>query len=347
MTIEMLATDTMGGVLLATREENIFQTICYSPFGKSNGGSAGITTPGFNGERLDPVSNTYHLGNGYRAYNPLLMRFNCPDSFSPFGAGGVNAYAYCGGDPINNADPSGHLFGLKALFIGLLDSMASVLTATEPEGALLGESADVALGRMTRGGVEYGGTTGPCSAILGDRAAYARGEPVHLSGDISKADKAAAKQLKAYSHPGEKWGNPLPQIPADPHCVGRLLRTENGSYEVENLLTGERTIPHGNYLYVNRVDEPHVIRIAGMGDVKGHTSMTQLPRHYEIGLYQAGNVYYAGEMQFEDGVMTARSNGSGHYTPDIRDANSNMLPSMCKLLEGVAPSDQYFRYEVI
>jgi RHS repeat-associated protein len=42
--------------------------------------------PGFNGNRADPVSGSY-LGNGYRAYNPVLMRFNCPDSLSPFGAG--------------------------------------------------------------------------------------------------------------------------------------------------------------------------------------------------------------------------------------------------------------------
>lgn len=44
----------------------------------------------FNGERRDAVSQNYHLGNGYRAYNPATMRFNCPDSWSPFGAGGIN-----------------------------------------------------------------------------------------------------------------------------------------------------------------------------------------------------------------------------------------------------------------
>ena len=63
---------------------------------------------GFNGERLDPISGHYHLGNGYRAYNPVLMRFTCPDSWSPFGDGGINPYAYCAGDPVNRTDPSGH-----------------------------------------------------------------------------------------------------------------------------------------------------------------------------------------------------------------------------------------------
>ena len=63
---------------------------------------------GFNGERIDPVSGHYHLGNGYRAYSPELMRFTCPDNMSPFGAGGINPYAYCAGDPVNRADPTGH-----------------------------------------------------------------------------------------------------------------------------------------------------------------------------------------------------------------------------------------------
>lgn len=63
----------------------------------------------FNGERPDPVTGHYLLGNGYRAYNPVLMRFNSPDSLSPFAQGGVNAYSYCLGDPINRQDRDGHM----------------------------------------------------------------------------------------------------------------------------------------------------------------------------------------------------------------------------------------------
>ncbi|MDB5994231.1 MAG: hypothetical protein JWP42_1367, partial [Pseudomonas sp.] len=35
--------------------------------------------------------------------------FNSPDSWSPFGKGGLNAYAYCSGDPVNSSDSSGHV----------------------------------------------------------------------------------------------------------------------------------------------------------------------------------------------------------------------------------------------
>lgn len=51
------------------------------------------------------------LGNGYRLFNPGLMRFHSADSFSPFAKGGLNAYAYCGNDPVNRVDPSGRFFG--------------------------------------------------------------------------------------------------------------------------------------------------------------------------------------------------------------------------------------------
>ncbi|ANN67448.1 hypothetical protein BAU06_15090 [Bordetella bronchialis] len=37
------------------------------------------------------------------------MRFNAADELSPFGLGGINAYTYCAGDPVNHSDPSGHI----------------------------------------------------------------------------------------------------------------------------------------------------------------------------------------------------------------------------------------------
>lgn len=64
---------------------------------------------GFNGELFESWTGHCLLGKGYRAYSPWLMMFIQPDSWSPFGAGGLNAYAYCEGDPVNLADPSGHV----------------------------------------------------------------------------------------------------------------------------------------------------------------------------------------------------------------------------------------------
>lgn len=99
----------------------------WSPYGS---GKTSDRLPGFNGERVDPVSGTYHLGNGYRAYNPVLMRFNCPDSLSPFGAGGINPYAYCAGDPINHTDPSGHISGsaIAGIALGTISLVFGIAT---------------------------------------------------------------------------------------------------------------------------------------------------------------------------------------------------------------------------
>ena len=100
----LLATDTQNSVLHA--EDT---AIGYTPYGHRETVTELPGLPGFNGEQPDPITGHYLLGNGYRAYNPTLMRFNSPDSLSPFGDGGLNAYAYCLGDPVNRGDPTGHM----------------------------------------------------------------------------------------------------------------------------------------------------------------------------------------------------------------------------------------------
>ncbi|KPY85893.1 RHS repeat-associated core domain-containing protein [Pseudomonas syringae pv. tagetis] len=98
----------------------------YTPYGHRHPSAGPMNLPGFTGQRVDPVTGHYLLGNGYRAFNPVLMRFNSPDSLSPFGEGGLNAYAYCGGDPVNGADPSGHMPGRFRLSRPLRSRPASV-----------------------------------------------------------------------------------------------------------------------------------------------------------------------------------------------------------------------------
>ncbi len=103
----LLATDLQRSVLHSVTVSQHQQPV-YSPYGHRSPESGLISLLGFNGERRDLVTGHYLLGIGYRAFNPVLMRFNSPDSLSPFEDGGVNAYAYCLGDPVNRVDPSGH-----------------------------------------------------------------------------------------------------------------------------------------------------------------------------------------------------------------------------------------------
>lgn len=103
--------------LLATdRQHSVVHTLTategysreYSPYGFQPASREQGDELGFNGERRAPVTGHYLLGQGYRAYNPVLMRFNSPDTLSPFNKGGINSYAYCLRDPINLIDTDGH-----------------------------------------------------------------------------------------------------------------------------------------------------------------------------------------------------------------------------------------------
>ncbi len=80
----------------------------YTAYGHDSRAEPTAPRMGFNGEYREHLTGAYLLGQGYRAYNSILRRFQAPDSLSPFGDGGVNAYGYCGGDPANYSDPTGH-----------------------------------------------------------------------------------------------------------------------------------------------------------------------------------------------------------------------------------------------
>lgn len=105
--VTLLAVDMKKTVLYSINQTLIYQQI-YSPYGHRRPAENGLfSLLGFNGEQPELLTGHYLLGQGHRAYNPVLMRFNSPDSLSPFGEGGFNSYAYCENDPINYADPSG------------------------------------------------------------------------------------------------------------------------------------------------------------------------------------------------------------------------------------------------
>ncbi len=103
----LLQTDLQYSALAAMfRDGSRF--IAYTVYGASPVIVAGTLTS-FDGIVRDGCLGGYLLGNGYRVYSPMLMRFYSADQVSPFGRGGVNAYAYCQGDPVNYRDDSGRV----------------------------------------------------------------------------------------------------------------------------------------------------------------------------------------------------------------------------------------------
>jgi len=113
---------------------NASRTGRYTPYGLET------TLPsatGFTGQLKAWSLPGYFLGSGYRFFNTVLMRFHSPDSFSPFAAGGINAYMYCGGDPVNRIDPSGHMKRSSSGSLPLLDPARSALHTPPPPPKVL------------------------------------------------------------------------------------------------------------------------------------------------------------------------------------------------------------------
>ncbi|UVL18724.1 RHS repeat-associated core domain-containing protein [Pseudomonas sp. B21-023] len=99
---KLLTIDRSGSVL-----DLLIKPFSYSCFGYLPADHGLSVMLAFNALPLEPSIGCYLLGNGRRAYNPMLMRFQSPDALSPFEAGGLNAYGYCEGDPMNWQDKSG------------------------------------------------------------------------------------------------------------------------------------------------------------------------------------------------------------------------------------------------
>lgn len=153
----LLATDQQRSVLHAVNATHLLSPR-YTPYGHRQAESILPGLLGFNGEQPDQVTGHYHLGNGYRQFNPALMRFNSPDSWSPFGKGELNPYMYCAGDPVNQSDPTGHfaIFALKAIsgmaiVIGGAGALVSSFVSEIPDEVKYGFMALAGIGLLGTG----------------------------------------------------------------------------------------------------------------------------------------------------------------------------------------------------
>jgi RHS repeat-associated protein len=208
-TSQIWAPDFHQSVLtyLDSQSPDLIHDLHYTPYGFVSSAASGFPSIGFNGQWRDPVTGWYHLGNGYRVYNPVLMRFHTPDAWSPFTSGEVNGYAYCSGDPINFVDPSGHLsiFGLKlsdrdqiiagvglgvGIIVGILTGgagLAIVIGASIAAGVV----SDVATGAI----YDWASGKSPTWESVGTDALYGAIGGILGEGDIGGVAKAGMRRL--------------------------------------------------------------------------------------------------------------------------------------------------------
>jgi RHS repeat-associated protein len=120
--------NTINQTQEATQNINSY---AYSPYGIESDltKQARNTIPaqhfGFDGQLTDSQTNWQFLGQGYRAYNPMLHRFMSQDSLSPFDKGGINGYVFGNNNPIMMSDPTGHMSSWANMGIDLVMGMAA------------------------------------------------------------------------------------------------------------------------------------------------------------------------------------------------------------------------------
>ncbi|PYH85738.1 hypothetical protein BO82DRAFT_389360 [Aspergillus uvarum CBS 121591] len=168
--VQLWGSDAHGSVLqwVDTAQPDQLNPQQYTPHGFSVPDAS--SSIGFNGQWRDPVTGWYHLGNGYRVYNPVLRRYLSPDPGSPFATGEINSYAYCLGDPINRVDPSGQWsffglnfnFGWKDLITGIFGLIASIAVGVLTAGASVAIQVGV--------GITVGMVTSAAAGAVGDLA---------------------------------------------------------------------------------------------------------------------------------------------------------------------------------
>lgn len=191
--------------------------VSYSAYGERDKNAGLQTLLAFNSEVCEPLTGWYLLGRGYRAFNPGLMRFHSPDSLSPFGAGGVNPYVYCLGNPIRFRDPTGHYgfergnlplyyepvpepegpgFLEKWLYVGLaaLGVIASVIFLPVSAPMIAGVAMQVAgLGLQIAGTAEENGSLTALGVALGTIGGMISYMGAGRAGAMQAATKVSAK----------------------------------------------------------------------------------------------------------------------------------------------------------
>ncbi|MDF0731049.1 hypothetical protein P0Y43_09970, partial [Pseudomonas entomophila] len=204
--VTLLGCDAQGSVRLEA--DDAVRTRHYS----AHGAEAEDPTNGpygYAGERREPLTGWYIPG-GYRPYDPIVMGFLSPDSESPFGRGGLNPYAYCGGDPVNRIDPDGHawwtwLVAGIGTALGVVATVASFGAAAPAFAAIaaggigaLTASGAASIAAATLGAISLG--TGIASTVLeatghDDKAASILGWVSLGTGLVGTALEIAPKAL--------------------------------------------------------------------------------------------------------------------------------------------------------
>jgi RHS repeat-associated protein len=166
--IYRLVTDERGSVRLVINQSTgaVTQRLDYDEWGRvTTDTNPGFQPLGYAGGLYETTTGLVH--SGARDYDPLSTRWLSRDTIG-FG-GGANQYAYVGGDPINQIDPTGHsaagcladILAVASMIPGVGPVFAVAYSAVQLARGHLGEAllglAAVAIPLAVLGGVARAG----------------------------------------------------------------------------------------------------------------------------------------------------------------------------------------------
>ncbi len=158
--ISFYHTDHLGSTSMMSNQSGGTENVCYYyPFGETVSCSNPTTKYKFTGQEEDTETGLYNYGA--RHYDPAVGLFISPDSIVPDPADPqtLNRYSYCRNNPVMYVDPSGHLFGIDDLTIG-------VLAYGMLKGAVLGSALGATVSAITGGDIGQGALTGAISGAF-------------------------------------------------------------------------------------------------------------------------------------------------------------------------------------
>ena len=175
----------------------------YSAYGTHDATRRAARTA-FAGQLRESDTGWYVLGE--RLYSPALRRFLAPDRLSPFASGGVNRYAYCHGDPMNQVDPSGNTPYTWGIFTHLRrkapieDVGASAPSASSRTGA-----NGITPGTLASSAASLADTVSVTSAIVPTSITAAPPKARGLHGRAGSASAAEGVGLPAPKRRKTRW----------------------------------------------------------------------------------------------------------------------------------------------
>ena len=265
--------DGSNSVIGKTGEDGHTVAVMYTPYGESGlnieARSDDLATRpamAFNGQRLDVLANLYHLGNGRRAYSPELMIFLSPDPLSPFSGGGLNAYGYCSGDPINMVDPSGLKGLLRKLVVAVVLFVAAVASAVATGGATIAVLGAIGAGLGVASSLL--GITSAAIDFVDEKKGWDRSGVSHGLNLLSKAFGISSRLLSVGTSVGTGVveGSKVTWKPGQKKASTRGQRIATGVKEGVKTLAG---VGEDQHLTVLGVGAFAVRVINTPGDIKG------------------------------------------------------------------------------